>query len=62
VDFQLTRPWQFKTHRFRAGLKVYNILGSSAGRDIQNNVTASDYGTSYNPIERSIGFVFGTSR
>ena len=62
LDLQLTRPWSFRKYRFRAGVKVYNAFGSSAGRDIQNNVTAPDYGTSYNPIERSIGFVFGASR
>jgi hypothetical protein len=62
LDFQLSRPWRFKKYRFRAGLKVYNIFGADANRDIQSNVTAPDYGTSYNPIERSIGFVFGSSR
>jgi hypothetical protein len=62
LDFQLSRPWRFKKYRFRAGLKVYNVFGSSADRDVQNNITAPDYGTSYNPIERSIGFVFGSAR
>ncbi len=62
LDFQLSRPWRYKKYRFRAGLKVYNVFGASADRDIQNNITAPDYGTSYNPIERSIGFVFGSAR
>jgi hypothetical protein len=62
LDFQLARPWQFKKYRFRAGLRVFNIFGSAANRDIQNNITAPDFGTSYNPIERSIGFVFGAAR
>jgi hypothetical protein len=62
LDFQLSRPWRYKKYRFRAGLKVYNVFGSSADRDIQNNITAPDYGTAYNPIERSIGFVFGSAR
>jgi hypothetical protein len=62
LDFQLSRPWQFRKYRFRAGLKIYNLFGSFAGRDIQNNITAPDFGTSYNPIERSIGFVFGSAR
>ena len=62
LDFQLSRPWRFRNYRFRAGLRVYNIFGVSADRDIQNNITAPDYGTSYNPIERSIGFVFGSAR
>ena len=62
LDFQLSRPWRFRKYRFRAGLKVYNIFGAVADRDIQNNITAPDFGTSYNPIERSIGFVFGSAR
>ena len=47
-------------YRFRAGISVYNIFGAAADRDIQTNVTSPFYGTAYNPIERSIGFVFGT--
>jgi hypothetical protein len=61
-DFSLSRPWQFKKYRFRAGLKMYNILGASADRDVQNNLTSPNYGTFYNPIERSIGFVLGAAR
>jgi hypothetical protein len=62
LDFSVTRPWQFKKYRFRAGVKVYNIFGSAADRDIQNNLTSPNFGTSYNPLERSIGFTFGSSR
>ena len=62
LDFQLSRPWRFRKYRFRAGLKVYNVFGASADRDVQNNITAPDFGTSYNPIERSVGFVFGSAR
>jgi hypothetical protein len=62
LDFQLTRPWRVKKYRFRAGLRVYNVFGSSASRDIQNNITAPDFGTDYNPIERSFGFTFGAAR
>jgi hypothetical protein len=62
LDFQLSRRWRVMKYRFRAGLKVYNIFGAAADRDIQNNITAPDFGTSYNPIERSIGFVFGSAR
>jgi TonB dependent receptor len=62
IDFSLARPWRFKKFRFRAGVKMYNVLGASAQRDIQNNVTSPFYGTAYNPIERSIGFVLGSAR
>lgn len=59
LDFQLTRPMRVSKLNLRVGLKMYNILGASAARDIQSNITAPDYGTTYNPIERSIGFVVG---
>ena len=62
LDFTIARPWRFKNRRFRAGLRVYNIFGASADRDVQHNVTAPDYGTFYNPIERSIGFVIGSAK
>ena len=62
LDFTLARPWRFKKRRFRAGLKLYNVFGASADRDVQNNLTSPDYGTFYNPIERSIGFTFGSAR
>ena len=62
LDFSLARPWQVKKYRFRAGLKVYNAFGASAERDVQNNLTSPDFGTFYNPIERSIGVVFGAGK
>ena len=30
LDFTLSRPWQFRKYRFRAGLKMYNVFGASA--------------------------------
>lgn len=62
LDFSIARPWQFKKRRFRAGIKIFNLFGASAYRDIQNNTTSPFYGTPYNPVERSIGFVFGSGR
>ena len=62
LDFTLARPWHFRKYRFRAGLKLYNVFGASAYRDVQNNTTAPDYGTFYNPVERSIGFVLGSAK
>jgi hypothetical protein len=62
LDFSIARPWRFKKYRFRAGVRFFNIFGVSAARDVQNNLTSPDYGSFYNPIERSIGFVFGSSR
>jgi hypothetical protein len=62
LDISLSRPWKVLKYRFRAGLRVYNIFGSSAERDAQSNVTSPDYGRFFNPLERSIGFVFGSAR
>jgi hypothetical protein len=62
LDFTLTRPWRIKNRRFRAGIKLYNAFGASADRDVQSNVVSPNYGTFYNPIERSIGFVVGSAK
>jgi hypothetical protein len=62
LDFSLSRPWKFWKYRFRAGLKVYNVFGDSAERDVQNNTSSPNFGRFYNPIERSIGFVLGSAK
>jgi hypothetical protein len=62
LDFSLSRPWRFHRYRFRGGVRIYNVFGAAAERDIQNNITSPFYGTAYNPVERSIGFVFSSAR
>lgn len=62
LDFSLARPWRFSKYRFRAGIRVYNLFGDTAERDIQANVASPLFGTAYNPVERSIGVVFGAGR
>jgi hypothetical protein len=62
LDFTLARPWRFRKYRFTAGIKVYNVFDSGNERDVQTNITSPDYGTFYNPIERSIGFVVSSTR
>ena len=62
LDFTLVRPWRFRKYRFSAGLKIYNLFDTGDERDVQNNITSPDYGKFFNPIQRSIGFVFGTTR
>jgi hypothetical protein len=61
-DFSISRPWRFKKYQFRAGIRMYNAFGTAASRDVQNNITSPNYGTFYNPIERSIGIMFGAVR
>jgi hypothetical protein len=62
LDFSIARPWRFKKYRFRAGIRVYNAFGAAAERDVQTNITSPFYGTAYNPVDRSIGFVLGSAR
>jgi TonB dependent receptor-like, beta-barrel len=62
LDFTLARPLHFKKYRFTGGIKVYNALSTGNERDVQNNITSPDYGKFFNPIQRSIGFVLGSSR
>jgi Carboxypeptidase regulatory-like domain/TonB dependent receptor len=59
LDFALTRPWTVLKYRVRAGIRVYNIFGASAERDVQGNTASPRYGQFFNPLERSIGFVLG---
>jgi hypothetical protein len=61
-DFSLSRPWHIWKYRFRGGIKVYNLLGASGARDVQSNITSPNFAQFFNPIERSIGFVFGSAR
>jgi carboxypeptidase family protein/TonB-dependent receptor-like protein len=62
LDFSIVRPWKFRKYHFNAGLKVYNAFANNGDRDVQNNITSPDYGTFYNPLKRSIGFVVGTPK
>ena len=61
-DFSLSRPWHVWKYRFRGGIKVYNLFGASAERDVQSNIASPNYGQFFNPLERSIGFVLGSAR
>ena len=62
LDFTIVRPWRFRKYRFTAGLKVYNAFDRRNERDVQSNRASPSYGTFYNPIQRSIGFVITSSR
>jgi hypothetical protein len=60
LDLSVVRPWRVWKYRFRAGVKLYNLFGASAGRDVQANVASPAFGRAFNPIERSIAFMFGS--
>ena len=61
LDFQLWRNWRFKKYGSAAASRCTRVR-RSADRDVQNNLTSPNYGTFYNPIERSIGFVINSAR
>jgi carboxypeptidase family protein/TonB-dependent receptor-like protein len=61
-DFSLSRPWHVWKYRFRGGIKVYNVFGATADRDVQGNIRSSAFGQFFNPLERSIGFVLGSAK
>jgi hypothetical protein len=61
-DFTLARPWRFRKYHFTGGIKVYNAFRTGSERDVQNNIASPDYGRFFNPIQRSIGFLLGSSR
>lgn len=61
-DFSLSRRWHIWKYRFRGGIRIYNLLGASAERDVQNNITSPNFGQFFNPLERSIGFVLGSAK
>jgi hypothetical protein len=62
LDFTLARPWKLLKYRFRAGIKVYNLFGAGAERDMQTNLASPSFGRAFNPVERSIGIVLGSVR
>ena len=61
LDFALTRRWTVWRYRVRAGIRMYNVFGASAERDVQSNTASARYGQFFNPLERSIGFVLGSA-
>jgi hypothetical protein len=62
IDFSISRQWQLWKYRFRGGIRVYNLLGASAERDVQQNSASPRFGRFFNPIERSIGFILAAAR
>ena len=62
LDFTLARELRFRKYHFTGGLKIYNAFNTGNERDVQNNLASPDYGKFYNPIERSIGFVFSSGK
>lgn len=62
LDFSIVRPWRVGGYRFRAGVRLFNVLGDTAERDVQSNVASPMYGAAYNPVQRSVGIVLTAGR
>ena len=62
LDFTLAREWRFRKYHFTGGVKIFNAFDAGNERDVQTNVTSPDYGKFFNPIQRSIGFVFSSAK
>lgn len=62
LDLSLIRPWKAGKYGFRAGVRIFNLFGNGAERDMQTNTTSPFYGSAFNPLERSVGIVLSTGR
>jgi Carboxypeptidase regulatory-like domain len=55
-DFQLTRefrvPFLSKKRTMRAGVKIFNVTNHFNPRDVQDNITSSNFGAFYNSVGR----------
>ena len=62
LDIQLTKlveiKWRGKNRRFRAGLRLFNLLNTFNPQDIQNNLASPFYGVFYRGVKRKIRAVF----
>ncbi|MDA1312100.1 MAG: TonB-dependent receptor [Acidobacteria bacterium] len=62
LDLQITKKISFrfkgKNRRFRAGLRLFNLLNSFNPQDVQENLASPSYGTFYRGVKRKIRAVF----
>ena len=62
IDLQITKNFEIlfngKKRRFRAGLRLFNILNNFNPQDVQSNLASVYYGTFYRGIKRKIRAVF----
>ncbi len=54
LDTQVTKRFLFKGHNTTVGVKVFNITGHDNPRDFQSNLAASDFGSFYNSVGRTL--------
>jgi carboxypeptidase family protein len=54
LDTQVTKRFLFRGHRTTVGVKLFNITNHDNPRDFQNNLAATDFGSFYNNVGRTI--------
>jgi hypothetical protein len=45
----------------RLGFKIYNLVGTGHGRDVQSNIVLGDFGVTHNPVRRQFRGTFEVS-
>lgn len=62
VDLQITKrvniPFKGKDRRFRAGIRLFNLLNNFNPQDMQDNLASSHFGVFYRGVKRKIRAVF----
>ena len=62
IDLQITKkvsiPWRGKNRRFRAGIRLFNMLNNFNPQDVQENLASPYYGVFYRGVKRKIRAVF----
>ena len=62
LDIQMTKlievKWRGKNRRFRAGIRLFNLLNTFNPQDIQNNLASPFHGIFYRGVKRKIRAVF----
>ena len=62
LDLQVTKkvsiPFKGKNRRFRAGIRLFNLLNNFNPQDVQENLASPHYGVFYRGVKRKIRAVF----
>ena len=62
LDRQVTKKFSFqmagKKRRYRAGIRVFNLLNTFNPQDVQSNLGSPHFGTFYRGVKRKLRAVF----
>jgi hypothetical protein len=62
VDLNVFHEVKIASHAVRLIMRIYNVLNTFNPLEIQNNVTAPDFGTAYSHVERRLALDFDLIR